>query len=164
MLKSNRTAWAGASILGLVDLSTIHNTYKMAAYFEPRLFALLAACALIGLQIGSLILSGMPLPASTRRWLLCGTAILFFVTGFSNVAESYLHGHAVFPAQTLLPAFSLGGTAQSLSVAAAWIFGLALVVVGLIFWGAFSEFLRREQEQSQVALRAVDEMLSKQRN
>lgn len=163
MFMSSRVTKVLAGVILLVDISTANNVYEMASFFEHQLFALLVAGAFIALQIGSLVLAGQPLQATTRRWLLCGTAILVFSTGFSNVAMSYYRGHAVFPAQTLLPALGFGGSAQSLSVTAAWIFGLALVVVGLIFWGAFSEFLRREQEQSQAALRAVDELLSTQR-
>ena len=152
-------------LLGLViisvDLATTANLFEFYSFFEHPLFAALVALAFAALQVGTLILFAMPLPPATRRLLFVGAAILLTVTGLSNVAMGYIRSKPVFPAQELLPALGFGGHAVSLGVAAAWISGVALVVVALIFWSSWGQHVRQQREQEQQALKELDDLLRK---
>ena len=155
----NRKLLLLGGVIVLVDGAMAANQFEAWSYFEHPFFAGLVGLSFATLQVGTLILFATPLPPVTRRLLWAGEAILLTVAGLSNVTMGFIRSKPVFPAEALLPALGFGGDAVRLSVAAAWVSGLSLVVVDLIFWTACGQYVRQMQEQDQQALKDLDDLL-----
>jgi hypothetical protein len=143
--------WLLAIPIGLVDLATFSNVFSAYRFYEEPLTALFVAVAFAALQIGCLILFAQSLPETTRRWLFAGTVVLLGVTGLSNVGLAFLRAQPLLPAAGLLPVLGFGGSAGDLLVRSSWVYGLALVVTGTIFWTAYGQHLRRQREDQERA-------------
>lgn len=142
----NKKVWLLCIPVIFVDAATFFNVFLAYRFFENPVSAVLVALAFVTLQITSLLLFAQKLPQATKRFLFLGTAILLAVTGVSNVALSFLHASPILPADILVHVFMPGGSPQTLLVSASWMFGLALVVVGLIVWTAIGQWLRGMEE------------------
>lgn len=150
----DKKPWLLAIPIIMVDMATFSNVFEGFNYFEHLFPALLVAMAFGVLQIGSLILFSQNLPVATRRWLFFGVALLLSVTGLSNIGLAYLRAAPLLPADELVHVLGFGGGESSLLVGASWIFGLALVICGMIFWTAYGQWLKghlesRERQESE---------------
>lgn len=137
--------------IAATDIATFAGVFEAESFFKVPWTALMAAAAFAALQIGALVLAAQPIPATTRRWLVVGIAVLTAVICVSNIATAYLRADKVLPARELLPALGFGSDESGLTVAGSWAYGLALPAVGFVFWNALADHVRVQLEHQREA-------------
>jgi hypothetical protein len=90
--------------------------------------------------------------------------MLLGVTGLANVAMTYVRGIESYPSAALAPAFGFNNNADGFMIATAWVLGLTLVCAGLIFWRAFGEHVRQQQEAKSEVQEALRAFLQQERS
>lgn len=148
--------------VALVDTTTSINVYSTYKYFDP-VAAALVAVGFVVLQIACLVFAALSQRPATRRRLFYGAVLLLAITGAANVAQGYLHAARSMPADKLAPVFGFGSHGAAFTVAAAWITGLALVIVATILWGAAGEYLQSVRKQSEETQRQLEQLLRGER-
>ena len=151
----SRKFWLSFPVL-CCEAAVVGSVHGMYLYFEYWLQAILLAVSFSVLLIGSVMMAARNIPNAVRYLLIAGGFLLFIVQSISTISSGFLHATDIFPAVQLVRLW--GGTPPEITARFAVIYGLAINVVGAMYWLSLSFWWRAEEQKKEEQKRQLAEL------